>query len=107
MGFYEERPPRHGHRTPSELAEDEILSAVHGDYCGMPADLEETGPTTGTECPRLTHVALLPWADAHPLGSTPVNQPRGSAGGAPTTIESLAWAKKPTGAEANHDNADS
>ena len=26
MGFYEERPPRHGHRTPSELAEDAVLS---------------------------------------------------------------------------------
>ena len=24
MGFYEEHPPRHGHRTPSELAEDEM-----------------------------------------------------------------------------------
>ena len=94
MGFYEERPPRHGHRTPSELAEDEILSAVHGDYCGMPADLKETGPI-GTECLRSTHVALLPWADAHPLTSTSVKQPRGSAGSAPTPIESLARAKKP------------
>ncbi|HEX9128650.1 MAG TPA: hypothetical protein VF850_05755 [Gemmatimonadaceae bacterium] len=46
MGFYEERPPRHGHRTPSELAEDEMLSAVHGDFCGMP-EAPETKPIGG------------------------------------------------------------
>lgn len=66
MGFYEERPPRHGHRTPSELAEDEMLSAVHGDFCGMP---EEPGkkPVGGLVCLPIVHVALLPWADAHPF----------------------------------------
>jgi hypothetical protein len=67
MGFYEDRPPRHGHRTPSELAEDEILSALHGDYCGMPARPEQTGPTSHRECLQSTGVALLPWADAHPF----------------------------------------
>jgi hypothetical protein len=67
MGFYEDRPPRHGHRSPSELAEDEILSALHGDYCGMPACPEQTGPTSRSECLHSTGVALLPWADAHPF----------------------------------------
>ena len=67
MGYYEDRPPRHGHRTPSELAEDEILSALRGDFCGMPARLEQTGPTSQSECLRSTRVALLPWDDAHPL----------------------------------------
>lgn len=33
MGYYEERPPRHGHRTPTELAEDEVLSALEGHVC--------------------------------------------------------------------------
>jgi hypothetical protein len=43
MGFYEDRPPPHGHRTPSELAEDAILSALRGDFFEMPARLEQTG----------------------------------------------------------------
>jgi hypothetical protein len=77
MGYYEEMPPRHGHRTPSELAEDEILSALHGDFCGMPETLEEPRPKTDTECVPLAHVALLPWSDAHPLASILVKQPRG------------------------------
>jgi hypothetical protein len=66
MGFYEERPPRHGHRTPSELAEDEMLSAVHGDFCGMP-EAPEINPIGMLACVPIAHVALLPWADAHPL----------------------------------------
>jgi hypothetical protein len=49
MGFYEERPPRHGHRTPSELAEDEILSSLHGDFCAMAAPPDETGSTGRSE----------------------------------------------------------
>lgn len=28
--------PRHGHRTPAELAEDEIIAALRGDTCGVP-----------------------------------------------------------------------
>jgi len=63
MGFYEDRPPRHGHRTPFELAEDEILSALHWDYCGMPARPEQTGPTSHSECLHPTGVALVPWTD--------------------------------------------
>ena len=73
MGYYEEQPPRHGHRTPSELAEDEILSALHGDFCGMPARSEQTGPTSRSVCLRSTGVALLPWADAHPLTAMSVD----------------------------------
>lgn len=52
MGYYAEQPPRHGHRTPSELAEDEILSALHGDFCGMPARPEQTGPTNDDQIKR-------------------------------------------------------
>jgi hypothetical protein len=72
MGYYEEQLPRHGHRTPSELAEDEILSALRGDFCGMPARPEQTGPTSRGECLRSTSVAVLPWADAHPLTAVSV-----------------------------------
>lgn len=82
MGHYDERPPRHGHRTPSELAEDEILAAVHGDYCGMPASFDDTGPTTDTGCTRSTEVALVPWADAHPDTMTGVTQPMRSSSNA-------------------------
>jgi len=33
MEYYTDRPPRHAHRTPSELAEDEIFAALRGDVC--------------------------------------------------------------------------
>lgn len=72
MGYYEEHP-RHGHRTPSELAEDEILSALRGDFCGMPPRPDQTGPTSRSACLRSTAVALLPWADAHPLTAMAVD----------------------------------
>ena len=49
MGYYQEEPPRHGHRNPSELAEDELLSSFHGRFCGMPASADEIGPS-GVEC---------------------------------------------------------
>ena len=65
MGYYEDSHPRHGHRTPAELAEDEIIEALHGNVC-VPRHTEETGPI-GTESVRHTHAALLPWGDAHPL----------------------------------------
>ena len=52
MGYYEEQPPRHGHRTPSELAEDEILSALRGDFCGMPARAEQIAPTHDDQTKR-------------------------------------------------------
>ena len=95
MGYYEDRPPRHGHRTPSELAEDEILSALHGDYCAMPALPEQTGPTSRSECLVSTGVALLPWADAHPLTSPSVKQPPRSDGSATAPTESPTRTKKP------------
>lgn len=70
MGYYEDSHPRHGHRSPSELAEDEILEVLHhGNVCA-PGHTEETGATS-TESVRHTHVALLPWADAHPLTCAP------------------------------------
>ncbi len=43
-----------------------MLSAFRGNFCGMPATLDEIGPA-GTECTRLTRVSMLPSADAHPL----------------------------------------
>ena len=67
MGFYDERPPRHGHRTPAELAEDEELLTVYGNVSGMPARPDETGPTAHNGCLVSTRVSLLPWKDAHPL----------------------------------------
>ncbi len=70
MGYYEERPPRHGHRIPSELAEDELLSAVHGDFCGMPEAPEKPRQTVEIVCVPAFHFGLLPWADAHPLTAT-------------------------------------
>lgn len=30
MGYYDDRAPAHAHRTPAELAEDEILAALRG-----------------------------------------------------------------------------
>ena len=69
MGFYEERPPRHGHRTPSELAEDEMFSAVHGDFCGMPTPPEKARTDGTIACVPILGVALLPWADAHPFAA--------------------------------------
>jgi hypothetical protein len=43
MGYYVDGPPRHSHRTPSELAEDEVFSGMHGNV-RMPASMEETEP---------------------------------------------------------------
>jgi len=34
MGFYEDHPPPHGHRSPADLAENEMLEALHGNVCG-------------------------------------------------------------------------
>lgn len=70
MGYYEEGPPPHGHRTPRELAEDEKLAALQGKIC-VPAR-DETGPP-GVESVRHEHIALIPWADAHPLESKPTS----------------------------------
>ena len=56
MGYYEEPPPRHGHRTPAELAEDEKIAAVHGHVCS-PRHMEETGPV-GIESERHSHLAV-------------------------------------------------
>jgi hypothetical protein len=30
MGYYDDRGPTHAHRTPAELAEDEIIAALRG-----------------------------------------------------------------------------
>ena len=93
MGYSEDSPPRHGHRSPSELAEDEILAAIHGNVC-VPGRIEETGPT-GTESVRHTHAALLSWADAHPLTGAPVSPPRDSKPTPPTPTEAVPPPTKP------------
>jgi hypothetical protein len=64
MGFYEERPPRHGHRTPAELAEDEILSALHGDFCAMPEASEKPKPKGDAKRVAVSSAALRPGANA-------------------------------------------
>jgi hypothetical protein len=58
MEYYQEGPPRHGHRSPSELAEDEMLSSFSEKFCGMPANPEDLG-RIGPSSARLKHVALL------------------------------------------------
>jgi hypothetical protein len=65
MGYYGDELPRHGHRSPSELAEDEMISSLHGNVC-MPSSAEQIGPP-GVECVRHTRMSVVPWADAHPL----------------------------------------
>ncbi len=82
MGYYDDDHPRHGHRTPTELTEDELLSALHGKFCGMPASFDETGPV-GIESTRSMRVSLLPWADSHPLESVAAKKPRDAVAGAP------------------------
>jgi hypothetical protein len=58
MGYYREEPPPHGHRKPSELAEDELLSSFHGKFCGMPATADEIGPS-GIECSGRVEAPLI------------------------------------------------
>jgi len=72
MGFYEDRPPPHGHRTPSELAEDAILSALRGDFCGMPARLEgrDTKEPKEKSDPRLRTAASVFSPTGMPLETT-------------------------------------
>jgi hypothetical protein len=105
MGYYEERPPRHGHRNPSELAEDEMLSSIHGDFCGMPEAVDATVLAADAERACLTHFALLPWDDAHPLIST-LAKLRVDDDGAQLQPNALRARKSP-GRTASHDNADS
>jgi nucleotide-binding universal stress UspA family protein len=93
MGYYEETPPRHGHRTPSELAEDELLGALHGNVC-VPGHTRDTGPTA-TESVRDSHLAMLPWADAHPFESARVKRPPPSQTPAPTPTQASWRTKKP------------
>jgi hypothetical protein len=102
MRFYQDRPPRHGHRTPSELAEDEFLSAAYGDFCGMP-EAPETTPLGGTACVPVLHLALLPWADAHPFGAISGKQFRGMSGIVSAYADKRASSPIP-GSKASHDN---
>ena len=54
VGFYEDHPPPHGHRSPVDLAEDEELEALHGNVCA-PGHAELT-PTSAppTDASRST-----------------------------------------------------
>jgi hypothetical protein len=105
MGYYEERPPRHGHRSPTELADDELLSAIHGDFCGMPEAIDATVLAANAERGCLTHFALLARSDAHPFISTSV-KPRVNADG-PNSNRTPCADEKVRGEIASHDNADS
>lgn len=104
MGFYEERPPRHGHRSPSELAEDEMLSAVHGDFCAMP-EAPEKKPIGGLACSPIVHVALLPWADAHPFAKSFERPFYGVSGIVSADSDGRESNRRP-GSNASHDNND-
>jgi hypothetical protein len=104
MGYYEERPPRHGHRSPTELADDEMLSSIHGDFCGMPEAVDATVLAADAERACLTHFALLPCDDAHPLVSTLVKL-RANEDGAQLQPNALRGRKSP-GRTASDDNAD-
>jgi hypothetical protein len=66
MGFYEGGPPRHGHRSPSELAEEQWNWVLRGTYCDLPEIPEEPQPTRKDICVRSMKVALVPLAD-HPV----------------------------------------
>jgi hypothetical protein len=102
MGFYQDRPPRHGHRTPSELAEDEFLSAAYGDFCGMP-EAPEKPPIGETACVPILNLALVPWADAHPFGTMLGKQSWGMSG----VVSAYADTRGPapiSGSKATHDN---
>lgn len=35
MEYYPDGHPRHSHRTPGEIAEDEKLAAFRGEFCGV------------------------------------------------------------------------
>jgi len=65
----EEGRPRHGHRTPSELAEDEIVLTVQGSFYEPPA-LQHQGPRLASKRAASTGMSLLLWADAHPALAT-------------------------------------
>lgn len=83
MELYPNGHPRHSHRSPAELAEDERIEALHGVVCAPPATAEAGPPTT--ESVLHTQMAVLPWADAHPLGVAPAeNSPDDRAKRVPT-----------------------
>lgn len=66
MGYYSDGPPRHSHRSPAEIADDEILAALRGDYCGVLTQLDDKAPPRFTErCvnPIPRRLALVRWAD--------------------------------------------
>ncbi len=44
MGYYEGGPPRHGHRQPSEIAEDERLNALYSERCHPDRELIKEAP---------------------------------------------------------------
>jgi hypothetical protein len=75
MGYYPDDPPRHSHRTPAELAEDEKLASMHGDYCGpiAPTDADANDADTNYEgaCLAPRRHALVRDADRPRIRSTP------------------------------------
>jgi hypothetical protein len=63
MEFYPDGHPRHGHRTPAELAEDEKLAALRGAFCGVydPGETDVLPVIDRCLVPR--ERALLLWTD--------------------------------------------
>ncbi len=63
MGYYEGGPPRHGHRQPSEIAEDERLSALYSDRCHPDGDFTKKAPYGKTAGFAQRKFALVRWTD--------------------------------------------
>ena len=62
MGFQEDHPPRHAHRTPADLAEDEALEALHHPRRQVAADAREyfAAGVFETVIPRNVRLAEAP-----------------------------------------------
>ena len=60
MGFYDDHPPPHGHRSPADLAENEMLEALHGNVCGPwhAATIRSSAPPTAYRLLRETKKAM-------------------------------------------------
>ena len=63
MGYYADGPPRHSHRSPAEIAEDDIAAALRGDFCGAfaPPGDGKTEPCEPVFIPRRR--ALVPFPE--------------------------------------------
>jgi len=62
MGYYADQPLRHSHRSPAEIAEDDIAAALRGDFCGVMASASDGNGETRepTFIPRRRTLVPLP-----------------------------------------------